>query len=319
MRTTIKIFILFSVLFAISCNNQKTEKKISLVSFISSHPIFNTIETSFKDELKKQLGNDVKYRIIESNAQGNMEALPTIASQVLNLKPDIIVPISTPCTQAIMRQADDKIKIVYTFVSDTLNLKDALQRTNSTGFSDVINYKGNIELIQSIYSDSVKIGIMYNPNEANSIKGKTEIDNLIKAYPNTKVIYSTVTSENEINLVSKSLLKNVDVILSIGDNTVATGLQSVINSATEMNKAVFAIDEGTIKELGGVGGISVDYEKLGRETAVLVADILKNDEEPSNIKKILLYGNKLILNKKAIDKLGLNVSDSIYSKAQIVE
>jgi len=301
MNKTLKYLILITVLFLASCSGNKEEIKISLVSFISSHPIFNTIETSFKDELKNQLGDNVKYRIIESNAQGNIETLPTIAGQVINLKPDIIVPISTPCAQAIMRQANDKVKIVYTFVSDTLNLKDALQRTNSTGFSDVINYKGNIELLRSIYGENVVIGIMYNPNEANSIKGKNKIDDLIKDSP-TKVVYSTVTNESEIPLISNNLLKNVDVILSIGDNTVATGLQTVVNIADEVNKAVFAIDEGTVKDLGGAGGISVDYEKLGRETAILVADIVKNDKEPNTIKKRLLFGNKLILNKRAPPK-----------------
>lgn len=314
-----QLIVILFFLILLSCeNNKKGKVTISLVSFISSHPIFMKIENSFKEELSKQMGDSVKYSIILGNAQGNMEALPTVASSAVNISPNIIVSISTPVTQAIMRAADDKTKIVYTFVSDTLNLKDALQKTNSTGLSDIINYKGNIELIQSIYGEDVKIGILYNPNEANSIKGISEIKDILKTNNRTKLVLSTVTNENEVPIVSKNLIRNVDVILSIGDNTVASGLKAVINNAFESKKGVFAIDEGSIEEMGAVGGISVDYEKLGKETAVMVANIIKKNIEPRSIKKIMLHGNKLILNKKVINSLKLNINRNLYLKADLI-
>ncbi len=296
----------------------KKEKVISVISFIN-HPIFNQIESSFKDELKKQLGEDYKYNLVENNAQGNADNLPSISSQVIALNPDIIVPISTPVTQSILRYVKPENKVVYTFVSDTMNLKDALQKTNTTGLSDVINYRANLELIQSIYGKKVNIGILYNPNEANSVKGVNEINELVKASPETKIIYSTIANQSDISLTANQMMKSVDVFLSIGDNTVGAGLKIIIDQAKEQHKAVFAIDEASIKELGALGGVSVDYDLLGRETAKVVASVLKDGKQPKDLPKIMFYGNTLIINSTTATALNITIQNYILSKAQVVK
>lgn len=312
-------FLLIAILLIaiVGCNSKK-EKVISIISFIN-HPIFNQIENSFKDELKKQLGADYKYTLIENNAQGNSDNLPSISAQVIALNPDVIVAISTPVAQSILRYVKPENKIVYTFVSDTSNLKDALQKTNTTGLSDVINYKANLELIQSIYGKKVNIGVLYNPNEANSVKGVSELNDLIKSTPDTKIIYSTVTNQNEISLAANQMMKDVDVFLSIGDNTVGAGLKIIIDQAMQAHKAVFAIDEASIKELGALGGVSVDYDLLGRETAKVVVSVLRDGKEPKDLPKIMFYGNSLIINSTTAAALNITIPSDILSKAQIVK
>ena len=316
-RKNIMLVVVMTALILLSsCTKEKQGVKISLISFID-HPIFNTIVNSFKNELRNQLDSAYNYTIIENNAQGNIDNLPFIATQVMAAKPDIIVPISTPVTQAFMRVAEPNTKIIYTFVSDTLNLGDALRVTNSTGLSDVINYEENLDLIQKIKGDKVVVGIIYNPNEANSVKGIREIKKIADA-KKINIVLATVMNESEIGIVSSQMVKSTDVILSIGDNTVGAGLKIVIDNANKFNKPVFAIDEGSIQELGAVGGVSVDYEKLGRETAKIVADVIINKKNPKSMRKVLLYGKKLLFNRKVLNKLNLQLPDDVEQKAEFV-
>jgi putative ABC transport system substrate-binding protein len=290
------------------------EKIVSVITFID-HPVLNTIEQSFRDRLSELIDSKGKVRIVTSNAQGRVENLPDMSRQVLQQHPDIVLSISTPVTQALMREANREQKIVYTFVTNPSDLGDELTRTNSTGLSDAVNYAANIDLIKRIFGTKATIGMLYNPNEANSVYGIQLVESILKG-SDMRLIKATVVREADIPVVTAQLAGAVDVIYVGGDNTVVGAMPAVLKVAIEKKVPVVASDIGSIKT-GAVAGISVDYVKLGRLTAEVVKNVL-DGTEPRTIPRITLSGDRLVINKTAAQRWRLEIPRSILGEADEV-
>jgi len=252
-----------------------------------------------------------------SNANGRIENLPSISRAMLRKTPYVVIAISTPVSQALMREADTNQKIVYSFVTNPSDLGDELTRTNSTGLSDAVNYAANLELIRDVFGERVTIGMLYNPNEANSVHGVNSVESLIGQLKlQAKLVKATVQNESEIPIVTSQIAKEVDVIYVGGDNTVVGAIPAVINEALRKGVPVFASDEGSIMA-GAVAGVSVNYRKLGLETAKVVKEVL-DGKEPREIPRITLRGDKLIVNKTAAAAWKLKLPDSVVDRANEV-
>lgn len=287
--------------------------QVAVVSYVE-HPVLNTIRDNFVTALGTQLDGRA-IRILHFNAAGRDENLPTLAQQVMALHPDVIVPISTPVSQAILKVSGVTQKIVFSFVTNPADLGDGLTRANATGVSDAVNYSGNIGLIRDMYGSRVKIGMVYNPNEANSAFGVAKIKDIIRSSPTT-VLTTAATTQSAVADAAMQMAQQCDVLYVGGDNTVVGAIGSVLKAGKTMRRPVFASDVGSI-EAGAVAGISVDYKELGRKTAEVVKAVLRG-AEPRTIPRVTMTGDRLIVNQRAAAGTGVAIPDSIVRRADQV-
>ena len=216
-----------------------------------------------------------------------------------------------------MREADTKQRIVYTFVTNPSDLGDELTRTNSTGLSDAVNYSANIDLIETFFGERAKIGMLYNPNEDNSVHGINAVESIIsKSHPNMELMKATVIQEADIPTVTAQVASRVNVIYIGGDNTVVGAIAAVGNEALRKGIPVFASDEGSIMSVA-IAGFSVDYKKLGIETAMVVKQVL-DGKEPREVPRITLKGDRLIINRVAARQWNFSIPEEILKKADHV-
>lgn len=293
-------------------------RTIGIITFVD-HPVLNTIQKSFQEKLQKLVGTDYEINFLVSNAQGRTENLQNISRNVLRRKPDVVVTISTPVSQALMREADAEQKIVYTFVTNPSDLGDELTRTNSTGLSDAVNYSANIHLIETFFGREATIGMLYNPNEDNSVHGINAVESIMaKSHAEMELMKATVVRETDIPTATAQIASRVDVIYVGGDNTVVGAIETVGNEALRKSVPVFASDEGSITSVA-IAGFSVDYRRLGVETAVVVKQIL-DGREPREVPRITLKGDKLIVNQAAAKRWNFSIPQEVLEKAdQIIE
>ena len=145
MRNSIfKLFMLLSlsvVTFFSSADN-KTEQKFVAITAIVEHPALDNVRKGVEDELKDNgyiAGENLKLQF--ASAQGSSANAAQIAKQFVANKPDAIVGIATPSTQALVATTK-LIPIVFTAVTDPVAAKltpswDA-SKTNVTGISDAL-------------------------------------------------------------------------------------------------------------------------------------------------------------------------------------
>jgi putative ABC transport system substrate-binding protein len=189
--------------------------------------------------------------------------------------------------------------------------------TNVTGTTDMNPVKEQLELLKEILPDAKNVGILYNAAEANS---KVQVDLAKKAAMelNLTIHEATVASSSEVNQAVQSLSGKVDAIYAPTDNTIASAIGAVVKVCNDAKIPVIAAERGMV-EGGALATLGIDYYLLGKQTGAIAARVLKG-ENPAEIPVEGSKEYKLIINKKAAERLGIKIPDAVMAKAdEIIE
>lgn len=281
-----------------------------------SHPILDASIAGIKAGLDRAGYSGEKVRIVEVNANGEMDKLNGFAQQLLAAKPNIIVPVSTPVTQAVAKEAGAAQQIVFSTVTNPADVGMDRSPPNMTGVSDAVNYEANIALIQELFPKARTIGIVYNPGERNSQFGVAQVKQIAAARGLT-LKEATVSRSEEVSEAARALAPNVDCFYVGSDNTVVTALAGLLRAADEKKRPVIASDQGSVSQ-GALAAVSVDYRRLGEKVGEIVAGLLTSGAMAGSVAPVQYLGNDLILNQAAAAKLGITFPDSVRTRASQV-
>lgn len=131
-----------------------------------------------------------------------------------------------------------------------------------------------------------------------------------------KVEGATVSQSSEIKQAAESLIGKVDAFYIITDNTVVSALESIIQVA-DSNKLPLVVGEFDSVRRGGLLAFGFEYYDIGYQAGEMAAKILKGEATPADIPAEYPNTLKLVMNKDAIEKLGLEVKDEW--EAELVE
>ncbi|GAB6100613.1 ABC transporter substrate-binding protein [Halanaerocella petrolearia] len=307
----------------VGCSSQQAVKQAEKIKIgitqIVEHPALDAARKGFIDELKEQgykLGEDVIYDY--KNAQGDMSTVQTIANSFAQDKLDMILAIATPTAQAVANTVEET-PIIFSAVTDPkkAGLVDSYQQpgNNITGASDLTPVGEQFKLFKRLDAGIEKIGIIYNSGESNSVfladlaKEKSKELGL-------ELVSATVTSSSEVYQAAQSLTGRVDAIYIPTDNTVASAIQSVVKVANE-NKLPLVVADNSLVEAGAVATLGIDYYQLGRKSGQVAAKVLAG-KDPGQMPVEYTKDTSLIINRKAADKINLEVPEELVKEAEKV-
>jgi len=289
------------------------------VTAIVQHPALDACRDGVRDELKAEgfeEGKNLKF--VYESAQGNPATAAQIAQKFVGENPSVIVPISTPSAQTVIAATSD-IPVVFTAVTDPLGAKliSNLEKPggNVTGMSDLSPVGKHVDLIREIVPAAKKIGVPYNPGEANSVT----LLKLLKekaAASGMEVVEAAAPKSADVQAAAQSLVGKVDVIYVPTDNTIVSALEAVIGVGIDNKLPVFAGDTDSVKR-GAIAAVGFDYYDVGRQTGKIVARILKG-EKPGDIAVQSVEITQLFVNPGAAQKMGITIPDSVISQAKEV-
>jgi putative tryptophan/tyrosine transport system substrate-binding protein len=104
-------------------------------------------------------------------ADGDMDRLRALATELVGLKPEVIFTVSTPATAAA-QGATRMIPIVFTVVSDPIGSKFVASMANPGGnITGCMYIEGSVsgkwlELMRQIMPQLARVGMLYNPEAA---------------------------------------------------------------------------------------------------------------------------------------------------------
>lgn len=235
-----------------------------------------------------------KIELKEVNAGGQMQLLAGYAREIMASKPDVVVPVSTPATEAVIAVAGSNQNVVFSTVTDPTRAKVPQAPLNITGVSDVVNYKANVDLLQELFPKARRIGTIYNPGDAAAVFGLEHIKPLLTSRGLSLTVVSA-SNTNEAVIAARSLLGNVDVLLIGSDSNAASAMVGISAIASRANVPVIASDAGSVRN-GALAAVSVDYDKLGVAGAHLIAQVLKSGRPAGQFPRVAFVGDTLILN-----------------------
>ncbi len=254
------------------------------VTAIVEHPALDACRDGIKDELKAQGFEDGKnISFVYESAQGNPGTAAQIAQKFVGENPTVIVPISTPSAQAVVAATSD-IPVVFTAVTDPLGAKliTNLEKpgANVTGMSDLSPIAKHLELIKEVTPNAKKIGVPFNPGEANAVT-LVELLKSEGAKMGYEIVEAPAPKSSDVLAAAQSLVGKSDVIYVPTDNTIVSALEAVIQVGTDNKLPVFAGDTNSVKR-GAIAAVGFNYYDIGRQTGQIVARVLKG-EKPGDI------------------------------------
>ncbi|MFA0076751.1 ABC transporter substrate-binding protein [Vibrio artabrorum] len=289
------------------------------VSQVVDHPDLNATRAGLIDGLRAkgfEIGKNLEFSY--AMADGSPAKAARIARKLVSENPHVLVGIATPTSQALV-SATRSIPIVFTAVTDPIGARlvkhlDKPER-NVTGLSDLSPISQHVKLIKELLPQATSIGVVYNPAEANSValvrllkKATQELG--LSLYTEKALTIDDIESKAE------SVAKKSDVIYALTDNTVASGIEGLIEAA---NQAGIPVVAGTTSYIGkgAIAGIGLDYYDVGLQTADYVVAIL-NGQKPGELSVKTAKSSHLVVNLVAARKLGVTLPQSVVDRAIII-
>lgn len=283
------------------------------ITQIVDHPALNAVRQGVMDVLAEAgyvEGENVEY--ILGNAQGDFSVAMSIAQNFLAQGVDLVVSIATPTSQAAVQVFKDTgVPVVFSAVTDPVGA-GLTGYPNVTGTSDMIDVSSDLALLKKLVPGLAKVGIVYNPGEANSAI-LTDMAVAAGKEMGLEVIAAAAENTAAVPLAAQSLIGRVQAIYITTDNTVVSALESVVDVAKSEGLPLLVADPTSL-ERGALVCTGFDYYDHGRMTGEVVLEIL-GGKSPSEIPVRYQKGTQLWLNLDMAAEMGFSFSPEVREAA----
>ena len=280
--------------------------KVGVVQLVQ-HEALDAATKGFTDALKEALGD--KVEVVEKNASGDSNNCTTIVNGFISDKVDLIMANATPALQAAA-SATSTIPILGTSVTDYATALEIADWTgtvggNISGTSDLAPLDKQAAMLQELFPNAKKVGMLFCSSEPNSKYQVDEVTKLLSAAGITCTEY-TFTDSNDVSSVTQKACDDSDVLYIPTDNTAASNTEAIANVVLAAGTPVIAGEAGICKGCG-VATLSIDYYELGKITGQMAAKILTAEADISTMPVEFAPTATKQANMANCEKLGITV------------
>lgn len=280
--------------------------KVGVVQLVQ-HEALGAATKGFTDALKEALGD--KVEVVEKNASGDSNNCSTIVNGFISDKVDLIMANATPALQAAA-SATSTIPILGTSVTDYATALEIADWTgtvggNISGTSDLAPLDKQAAMLQELFPNAKKVGMLFCSSEPNSKYQVDEVTKLLSAAGITCTEY-TFTDSNDVSSVTQKACDDSDVLYIPTDNTAASNTEAIANVVLAAGTPVIAGEAGICRGCG-VATLSIDYYELGKITGQMAAKILTGEADISTMPVEFAPTATKQANMANCEKLGITV------------
>ncbi|MBC7220926.1 ABC transporter substrate-binding protein [Candidatus Bipolaricaulota bacterium] len=260
-------------------------------------------------------GENVRY--ILANAQGDFSVAIAIAQDFKARGVDLVVAIATPTALAAVQVfSGTDVPVVYSAITAPEEY-GLTGHPNVTGVSDLIEPALDLALLKALSPGIRRVGIVYNPGEANSdylTKVAQEAANSL----GLQIVTAAAESTAMVMLAAQSLIGRVDAFYATTDNTVAAGIEGVVQVANAERIPFLMADPFSIGR-GPLVCAGWDYYSHGLLTGKVVLDLLagkRPNEIPPIYQKDTEFGEReILLNLDTAQAIGFTFPQAVVDQA----
>lgn len=307
------IWLIFAVALLGSCQNKN--KKIAIINLMQ-HPVLDSVENGTKKYLLANGFDEAQgYDIIEKNLNGQKDLIPTVVNEIVDQKPVLIIAITTPIAQAVVKKAT--CPIVFSLVTDPVEagILDSITQTKPTiaGTADLFPYEEQIKLIREIHPSSKTLGLVYDPGEAPARFAYAQLTAICPKY-GFELIAKPASSSTEVPIAANSLVGKAEIFFVSSDNTAIESVPALVSLCSQHKIPLYVGETGSV-EKGGIATCSVSYDSFGPATGKLAERLLKGE---TNLPLYIPSNYEIVVNKKAAENMGVVLPESVIKKAKTV-
>ena len=243
-----------------------------------------------------------------------------VATELVDLKPDLIFATSTPVTTAV-RDATRTIPVVFMQVTEPISAglvqSWAKPGGNMTGFANFeTSMSGKwLELLKTLVPDIARVGTLFNPNTATALYQQT----VEEAAPrlSLKPVPSAVQAASEIDAAVERFAQEPNGgLLVLPDIFTTTNRERIIASAARHRVPALYTFRFFAAE-GGLMSYGVDVASVYQQSAEYIDRVLRGTR-PADLPVQGPTKLDLVINLKTAKALGLTVPSTLLARADEV-
>jgi ABC-type uncharacterized transport system substrate-binding protein len=254
-------------------------------------------------------GNNLRIEVRWTT--GDTDRIRTLAKELVDLRPDVILGQTTPVTDALIR-GTRTIPIVFVTVSDPIasGFATSLARPggNVTGFALFESSMGGkwVELLKQIAPRTVQVALLFNP--ATVVPLKIYMPSIQAAASSLAIQVSTapVHAKDEIEGVIAAQARNPGGGLIVTPDSFTTSNRELISALAARYGVPTTHNATSYAESGGLIAFGTDFVEQFRQVAGYIDRILKG-AKPADLPVQNPTKFNLIINLKAAKGLDLDV------------
>lgn len=284
---------------------------------LMSHPALDEIHRGVVAGLKAEgYQNGKNLKIDFQNAQNDQSNLKSMSDRFKQEHAAATIGIATPAAQTLANTDHDH-PVIMAAISDPkqANLVHHFKHpeANITGIQHVEPVAQQITLMKRLMPQLKMVGVLYTSSDDSATQEAKRFARLAhRAGLKTKAY--TITSINDLNQVVASMVGQVQAVYVPTDNTVASGMPTLVKLTRPAKLPVFGAADSMVKD-GAVATYAVSQYDMGYLAGKMTGQILKgksvHDLPVTHSKK-----GTYVINQKAAQAVGIDFPGDIVHAAE---
>ncbi|MBW3696946.1 ABC transporter substrate-binding protein [Vibrio sp. T187] len=321
------LIISLAVLSPLSWATQSQEKHVILLLWRG----ITDAEQGFMNYLSQR--ENVRFTILDANR--DKLKLAEYIDSLRYKDADLIYSFGTTITLNLLGtyeapsdfRLNNSTPVVFSIVTDPIGSKlipDINSNArNFTGVSHIVPHEIQFKAIEKLNNIS-KIGVIYNPDENNSVLTANKMMELSESYNKRVILYPLEVNKNKSNssLINKTVSQmksdGVDLAYLPPDSYIIAKGGEVVTALHDMDIPTFSATESPIRTHEALFGIVSRYYNVGQFAAHKAELILKGTSKANDVAMESLSQYSYIVNIKAAKKLDYYPPVSILKISEVI-
>jgi putative ABC transport system substrate-binding protein len=295
------------------------------IGFLAISPgLGQHLVAAFREGLRDRGWVEGQNVIIEYRwAGGGEEKYPTLLAELVGLKVDVIVTVSTTGALAAKR-ATAEIPIVFQMVSDPVasGLVASLARPggNATGWSNILPETSGklLELLREAVPRASRVAVLGNPTNPGKVlefKALRDHAQTLGVTLHSVEVLTPATLDAAFSAIGRT---HPDVLITLVDAVTFSERQRIVEFAAKHRvPAIYQVRE--FIDAGGLMSYGLNMLGMYRRTAIYVDRVLKG-AKPADLPVEQPTMFELVINLKTAKALGLTIPQSVLGRVdQVIE
>ncbi len=260
-------------------------KKVAIAN-MGPHGSLEQVIAGFKKALADKgfaEGTGVVYEYSDANFNPNL--IPQVLTKLEAGKPNVLLTITTPMTQAAVKIVrDQSLPIVFAPVTDPIagGLVPDWQHGSArfVGASNLQSMEAVFAFANKLLGPVKSFGMLYNPGDANDLANKALAESAAK----TAGIAFKAVGVDSVNDIAQraATLEGVDFIYAIPSSMLMPALPAIASTADRLKIPVISSSPQGAQDHVVLAAMSVGWTQIGYQAGLLAAQIL-NGAKPSEL------------------------------------
>ena len=249
------------------------------------------------------------------------ETLPNLAAELVSLRPNVIVAIGTPATQAA-KTASQNIPIVFARVSDPVGLSfvTSLARPggNLTGVSLQTRELAakRLELLVTAVQKIKRVGVLWDPRLPSTRREVTELEGAAR-FLHVELFSAQVSRADELEPTIRAIAEQrAGALLMVPGPIFTEHSHEIVDLADKLHLPAMCSRREHV-QAGCLMSYGANYAAMYRRAAAYVDKILKG-AKPADLPVEQPTIFELVINLKTAKALGLTIPPTILARADEV-